>query len=251
MNDVRIITLAEADLGRVQMFCGHSPTYQAGYLAKLEWLRARLREGMRYTLLQVHGHNAGLLESIPAEAAWRGVKAQGYLFIHCFWVIGRNRGHGYGRQLLEACLEDARGMNGVALLSSSTHWLPTRKIFLKNGFTVVERSAPFELLVKRLNPEAPLPGFKQAAQGLPPGLPLHHSDQCPYMQNMPAIVEQVGRQLGIPVNITRLESAQQAQDSPCPYGVLGIFFNGELLEYRPTPAAKLLDLIKAKLEAVP
>ena len=29
MNDVKIITLTESDLGKIQMFCGHSPTYRA------------------------------------------------------------------------------------------------------------------------------------------------------------------------------------------------------------------------------
>ena len=141
MNDVKIITVTEADLGKIQMFCGHSPTYRRGYDAKLEWLQARLQEGMRYTLLQVNGHNAGLIEYIPGEFAWRGVEAEGYLFIHCFWVIGRNRGHGYGRQLLETCLDDARGTNGVAVMVSKTHWLPTPKLFLKNGFELADQAA--------------------------------------------------------------------------------------------------------------
>jgi hypothetical protein len=47
-----------------------------------------------------------------------------------------------------------------------------------------------------------------------------------------------------------VESATQAQNSPCPYGVLGIFYNGELLEYRPTGTKKLLELVKMKLEPV-
>ena len=97
MDDVKIIAMIKSDLGKVQMFCGHSPAYQHGYDAKMKWLRGRLAEGMRYTLLQVNGYNAGFIEYIPGEYAWRGIEAKGYLFIHCFWVIGRNRGHGYGR----------------------------------------------------------------------------------------------------------------------------------------------------------
>ncbi|MEW6093264.1 MAG: GNAT family N-acetyltransferase [Chloroflexota bacterium] len=162
MNDIKLTTLTESDLGKVQMFCGHSPTYKRGYEAKTEWLRARLREGMRYTLLTVRGRNAGLMEYVPGEYAWRGVEAAGYLFIHCFWVIGRNRGHGYGRQLLEACLDDARGTNGVALVVSKAHWLPTPKLFLKNGFELADHADPsFDLLVRRIQPDAPLPRFKR------------------------------------------------------------------------------------------
>ena len=40
MTDIQILTLTESDLGKVQMFCGHSPTYRRGYDAKMEWMRA-------------------------------------------------------------------------------------------------------------------------------------------------------------------------------------------------------------------
>jgi GNAT superfamily N-acetyltransferase len=248
MNDIKIITMIEADLGKVRMLCGHSPTYRRGYDAKIEWLQARLIEGMRYTLLQVNGNNAGLIEYIPGEYAWRGVEAKGYLFIHCFWVVGRNRGHGYGRQLLNACLEDARGTNGVAAVVSKTHWLPTPKLFLKNGFELADQVAPsFDLLVRRFRPEAPLPRFKSNVQKVPKGLTLYHSDQCPYTQNVPDIVTKVGEQLNFPVNIIHVENAREAQESPCPYGTLAYYYNGELLTYRPAGTKKLLELLEPKL----
>jgi len=248
MREIQIITMTESDLGKSQMFCGHSPSYRHGYNAKIEWLRRRLREGMRYTLLRVNGRNAGMIEYVPGENAWRGVEANGYLFIHCFWVIGQNRGHGYGRQLLQACLEDARGTHGVAVAVSKTHWLPTPKLFLKNGFELADQAAPsFDLLVKRFSPEAPLPRFKRPVQKAPPGLTLYHSDQCPYTQNVPDIVAKVGEQLNIPVNIVYLDSAETAQESPCPYGTLALFYNGELLTYHPAGTKKILELLEPKL----
>ncbi|MBI4731525.1 MAG: GNAT family N-acetyltransferase [Chloroflexi bacterium] len=248
MSDVQLTSLTEANLGKVQMFCGHSPTYRRGYDAKTEWMRDRMREGMRYTLLRVNGHNAGMNEYVPGEFAWRGVEAAGYLFIHCFWVIGQNRGHGYGRQLLEACLEDAKGTNGVAVVVSKAHWLPTPKLFLKNGFELADHAEPsFDLLVRRFNPNAPPPRFKRNVSKIPPGLTLYHSDQCPYTQNMPDSVTKVGEQLKVPVRIIRVDSAKAAQESPCLYGTLGYFFNGELLAYRPVGTEKLLELLKPKL----
>jgi len=244
MSNVSLITLAESDLGKVQMFCGHSPTYRKGYEAKIEWMRERLREGMRYTLLQVGGHNAGMIEYVPGEYAWRGVDAAGYLFIHCFWVIGRNRGHGYGRKLLETCLEDAIGKKGVAVVVSKAHWLPTPKLFLKNGFELADHADPvFDMLVKRFDPATPPPRFKRNASQIPPGLTLYHSDQCPYTQNVPDIVRKVGEQLKLPVNIIRVDDAVAAQESPCPYGMLGYFYDGKLLTYHPSGTEKLLELL--------
>jgi hypothetical protein len=86
---------------------------------------------------------------------------------------------------------------------------------------------------------------------IPPGLTLYHTNQCPYTQNIPSIVIQVGRQLNIPVNIVHIENARAAQRSPCIYGTLGYFFNGELLTYRPTGTKKLLELLEPKLTGHP
>jgi GNAT superfamily N-acetyltransferase len=249
MSNVRIVTLDKSNLGKIQMFCGHSPSYRGGYNAKQAWMEKRLQEGMQYKLLQVDGQNAGMIEYLPGDMAWRGVEAKGYLFIHCLWVIGRNRGKGYGRQLLRECMEDASGTNGVAVIASKMHWLPTPKLFLKNGFEVADQAEPsFLLLVNRLSLEAPPPRFKSAVQKPPPGLTLYHSDQCPYTQNIPAIVDRVGESLKIPVNILRLDSAHAAQESPCPYGTLAYFLDDKLLAYQPTGEEKLLTLIRMKKE---
>jgi GNAT superfamily N-acetyltransferase len=248
MSNIKIITLTESDLGNIALLCGHSPTYRRGYDAKIGWLQGRLREGMRYMLLQVNGRRAGMVEYVPGEYAWRGIEAKGYLFIHCFWVIGQNRGHGYGRLLLQACEEDSRVTNGLAVMVSKTHWLPTPKLFLKNGFEPADQTLPsFDLLVKRFNPSASLPRFKHSKTKPPMGLCLYHSPQCPYTQNIPDIVTGVGEKLKIPVNIIHLESAKAAQESPCAYGTLAYFYNGELLTYRPTGTKKLMEILEPKL----
>ena len=249
MDTMKLVTLTDQGLGRTRMLCGHSPTYRQGYDAKVAWVRQRLQEGMRYTVAEAGRGIAGMIEYLPAEFAWRPVEADGYMFIHCFWVVGSNRKHGYGRQMLAACLADSTGMKGVAVLSSRTHWLPTRRIFLKNGFDAVDVEPPFELLAIRFDPKAPLPRIRRNIPSLPAGLTLHYSDQCPYMQNMPTHVERAGRELGLTVNIIHLDSAAQAQASPCPYGLMGIFLDGRLLEYRPTNSEKLVSLITQQREA--
>jgi hypothetical protein len=131
---------------------------------------------------------------------------------------------------------------------SKTHWLPTPKLFLKNGFEPVDQTLQsFDLLVKRFNPGASLPRFKHSKMKPPIGLSLYHSPQCPYTQNIPDIVTGVGEKLKIPVNITHLERAKAAQESPCAYGTLAYFYNGELLTYRPTGTKKLMEILEPKL----
>lgn len=246
-----IVTLTEENFHDYRAFCGLSGRYLEGHAKKNEWMHARLAEGLRYKLCRVNGHNAGFIEYLPGEYAWRGVDAAGYLFIHCFWVIGQNRGHGYGRKLLEACLEDGRGYHGVAVVVSKTHWLPTPKIFIKNGFEAVDHAQPsFDLLVRRNSADAPLPRFNQTWQNVDKfshGLTFVKSAQCPYVYVMDEGIRQLGEELGIPVNIVQLETAAEAQNSPCVYGVMGLFYNGELLSYHPMDKKKLLGLLEPKL----
>ncbi|MBI3739162.1 MAG: YoaP domain-containing protein [Chloroflexi bacterium] len=247
-----IITLTEKNLDEHRAFCGLSGRYLEGYNQKIEWMKARLGEGLRYKIYQVNGHNAGFIEYIPGEYAWRGVDAKGYLFIHCFWVIGRNKNYGYGRRLLEACIEDARDYHGVTVVVSKTHWLPIPKIFMRNGFEVVDHAPPsFDLLVKRNYADAPLPRFKQnwhKTNKYSNGLTFVKSAQCPYMYVMDEGIKQIGKELHIPVSIVQLETAHAAQKSPCVYGVMGLFYNGELLTYHPTGRKQILELLKEKMQ---
>ena len=79
------------------------------------------------------------------------------------------------------------------------------------------------------------------------GLTFLKSDQCPYMYVMDDSILQIGEELNIPVNIVRLETAQEAQNSPCVYGVMGLFYNGELLTYHPLGKEKILELLEHKI----
>jgi ribosomal protein S18 acetylase RimI-like enzyme len=243
-----IVTLTEENLHEHRTFCGLSGRYLEGNHQKNEWLKARFREGLRYKIYKVNGQKAGFIEYIPGEYAWRGVDAKGYLFIHCLWVIGQNRCHGYGRKLLEDCLEDAIDYYGVAVVVSKTHWLPTPKVFLKNGFEVADHALPsFDLLVKRNSADAPLPRFKKnwhKASRYTDGLTFIKSAQCPYAYVMDEGIKQIGRELDIPVNIMESKTTREAQNMPCAYGVMGLYYNGELLTYHPTNRKKIVELLK-------
>ena len=40
---------------------------------------------------------AGFIEYVPGEYAWRGVNAEGYMFIHCIWIAAnKHRKQGLG-----------------------------------------------------------------------------------------------------------------------------------------------------------
>jgi len=55
------------------------------------------------------------------------------MVIHCIWVVEKNKKHGYGSSLLKECLKYAKGMNGVAVVTSRKTWLPKESLFIKRG----------------------------------------------------------------------------------------------------------------------
>ncbi|MBP1464933.1 GNAT family N-acetyltransferase [Candidatus Chloroploca sp. M-50] len=234
-----IITVDADNVDQQGFFCYMSKRKAPGYTQKHAWLAARFAEGL--TLRMVHevgGRTVGFIEYIPGEFAWRAVYAPGYLVIHCVWVVGKGKGKGYGAQLLDMCLDDARAQHkhGVVMVASDGVWLAKKEIFLKHGFEQVGQAPPsFRLLVQRID-DGPLPTFpndwqaRQARFGA--GLTVVRTPQCPYIEDATNIVLELAAEKGLHAQVVTFQTAQELQqNSPSPYGVFGIVLDGKLLSY--------------------
>ena len=73
---------------------------------KKAWLADRFDEGLVF--LKAAARGKCFIEYIPAENAWVPVRADGYMFINCFWIAGSLKGNGYSNELLEECIRDSR-----------------------------------------------------------------------------------------------------------------------------------------------
>jgi len=235
---VEIVTVDASNVAEQGFFCYKSKPKSEGYRLKKDWLAARFAEGLRIKVLYEGERSVGFIEYTPGEAAWRAVRAPGYTVIHCLWVVGKGKGQGYGTRLLNACVEEARaaGRQGVAVVTSSRVWLAKNKLFLRNGFEVVDQAPPsFELLVKRFD-DAPPPAFptdwEERQRSYGPGLTVVYSGQCPYMPDaIRQSLEAAGRR-GILARTVQLMTGQEVQErSPSAYGVFGIVYEGRLLSY--------------------
>lgn len=233
-----IVSVDANNVDELGFFCYKSKPKSVGYGQKLDWLRQRLAEGMRIKILYEDKRSVGFIEYLPGEFAWRAVHAPGYFLIHCIWVVGRAKNHGYGRRLLEQCLEDARqaGAHGVAAVTTSRAWLADKRLFLKAGFEVVDQALPsFDLLVRRFD-DAPLPAFPidwpERLARCGSGLTVIRADQCPYVEDATQAVVELGREYGAEARVVRLTSAQEVQASaPTAYGVFQIVYDGGLVCY--------------------
>jgi GNAT superfamily N-acetyltransferase len=237
-NAVEIVSVDAENVDERGFFCYKSKPKSDGYAQKLNWLQDRFAEGLKIHIVYEDGRSVGFIEYIPGEFAWRAVRAPGYLLIHCLWVVGRAKEKGYGSQLLEACLADAkaRGASGVAMVTSSKPWLAGSQLLLKHGFERVDEAPPsFELLVKRFD-DAPLPSFptdweSRLAQ-CGPGLTVVRSDQCPYMEDATNTILDFGRSRGIETRVMEFKTPREVQDrSPTAYGTFAVVHDGQLLSY--------------------
>lgn len=242
-----IISVTREEVDKTGFFCFMSKKKAPGYGKKMLWLKARLAEGMRIKILELP--ERGFIEYIPGELAWRAVQAADYMFIHCLWVVGKSKGKGFGKILLDQCIEDARsaGMAGVAMLTSDRVWLADSRLLLQNGFTIVEQQPPFSLLVKKFK-KAPDPAlyndWQQRSSRYKKGLTVFRTDQCPYIEDAARTVREAAEEKGIGFREIVLSSARQVQEqAPSPYGVFSIVYKGKLLSYHYMLPKDLLPLL--------
>jgi len=247
---MRIIDVTPDNVEEKGFFCLMSRRKSEGYQRKLKWLKARFDEGLRIKMLDLSEGGRGYIEYIPGEFAWRPVEASGYLFIHCLWVVGKSKGKGYAKLLLDECFADAEhsGASGVAMVTSEGNWLIGRKLLLSRGFEVVGQVPPaYELLAKNLSPTPP-PSFPtdwdRRAARYGKGMTVIRTDQCPYLDDAVNTALEAARTRGITARVVELTSAREVRErAPSPYGVFTIVLDGEVLSHYYLPQKKLNELL--------
>lgn len=222
-----------------------------GVELKKEWLKDRFEEGLMFKKLDVKGKV--FIEHLPAEYAWVPISAPGYTFINCFWVSGRFKGQGYGAQLLEECMQDskAKGKHGIVVISSKKKrpYLSDGGYLKKKGFQVCDTAPPyFELLVYKLDPNAPSPHFTASAKDMKipnqNGLVVYYTNQCPYTDYyIHQELANITQQYHIPFKCIQLTSREDAQHAPCAFTTYGAFYNGEFLTHEILSAKKFKKIM--------
>ena len=241
-------TIDASNVDEAGFFCYMSKRKEPGYKQKRDWLEARFAEGMKIKVIhEIGGRDTAFIEYIPGEYAWRAVNTKGYMFIHCLWVVGKGKGKGYGKALIDECIKDARAqkMKGVALLTSSHTWLVSKEIFERNGFAEAALAPPtFQLMVHRFgsdpstslraSPEPTLPiDWDARAKAFGRGLTVIRTPQCPYIENGANDILSFAEARGIRSKVVELKTAKEVQErSPFAYGVFGTILDGKPLAYQ-------------------
>lgn len=202
--------------------------------SKKAWMKERFEDGLVFTKLAVRGKV--FIEYIPAEAAWSPIQADGYIHINCFWVSGQYTKQGFGKQLLQSCIEDAKakGKVGITVLSSSKKlpFLSDPKFLKYQGFQVADTIGEYELLYLPFSKGAMKPIFQMSAKKgeiEEQGMVLYYTAQCPFNEKYAPQLKQWANKLGTDVTLIKITSTTQAQQAPTPCPTYSFFHHGKFV----------------------
>jgi hypothetical protein len=254
MTDYEIIDTNATNIGGCG-FCGYKRGENEGHRRKVDWLKQRYAEGLRFKVLRSRQFgDIGMIEYAPASRAWRPVEADGYFVIHCLMVNRKHTGNGLGAFLLNSCLLDAKKSKckGVAVVTSDDSFMAGRELFIKAGFVSVQSIPPYELLVKKFKKTAPDPRFiverAPALKKYKKGLTILAADQCPMIPKCVTDIAEASRALGLKTKVVRVKSAKQSRELPTPYGVFSVVYDGKLIAERPVSGTRFRNIM-SKLAA--
>lgn len=202
-----------------------------GVEAKRQWLSDRLSEG--HVFRKLNAKATVFIEYAPLETAWAPVIGDNYYYLYCLWVYGSDKGKGYGKQLMEYCLADARekGKSGVCMLGAKKQksWLSDQSFAKKFGFEVVDTTDNgYDLLA--LSFDGTTPKFAENAKKLSiesEVLTIYYDSQCPYIYQKIEIIKQYCETHEVPVDLIKVDTLQEAKELPCVFNNWAVFYKGK------------------------
>ena len=221
-----------------------------GIEAKREWLAGRIDEGHILRKLDIRG--CVFIEYAPLEKAWVPIVGENFYYIYCLWVQGAPKGCGYGRQLMEYCLADARahGKAGVCMLGAQKqkNWLSDQRFAKKHGFCTVDTTPDgYELLTLSFDGTTPrfAPSVRQETAGR--GLVVYYDYQCPYIPQRVEKLRSHCAEKGIPARFILVDTLEKAKSLPCVFKNWAVLWDGKFVTVNQLDGAAIDKIAKQKL----
>ncbi len=234
----KLIELNSDNISKEHICCAISDKKCSdSYQAKKDWLRSEFENG--YVFRRIDARAKVFIEYGPAEKAWVPITAPNYLNINCFWVSGKYKKNGYGKELIKTAIEDAskQGKDGLVTVvgTKKFHFMSDTKWLIKQGFEEVEKiSGGFSLLVKKIDTKAKNPTFNESVKsGECPdknGIVIYYSNRCPFAEfHAKNSIYETAKKRKIPLKTIKLRTMKEAQSAPSPATIFSLFYNGKFI----------------------
>lgn len=233
---MKLVHVSAENWQHENLCCAPSASF-AGVYHKKQWLTTSFQSGL--VMLRTEAPIHAMIEYMPAEEAWLPLEAPNYMVILCFRVRDPYKRNGLGKQLLNACLEDARakGKNGVVVLSTKTKkpFLSDGDFLKRHGFQVVDSALDdVELLCYQLNPSPPTPRIKDCAKkGMiqEQGMVILYTSQCVFTDVYIDLLQSAFKRQKLLLDVHHIQSKEEAQNAPCPFTTYSVFINGKFITH--------------------
>ena len=219
-----------------------------GIEAKRAWLRERLNEGHVFRKLPVGG--CVFIEYAPLEKAWVPIIGENYYYIYCLWVQGTPRGHGYAKELMSYCIDDAKkhGKSGICMLGAEKQkaWLSDQSFAKKFGFECVD-TAPggYELLALSFDGTAPRFSDSAKKQEIDDKiLTVYYDYQCPFIFQRIEKLREYCEINKIASQFVLVDSLEKAKALPCVFNNWAVFYGGKFVTVNQIDGAAVKKIIK-------
>lgn len=228
------IELTDLNISTEHICCAFSDKKcQKSYAAKKAWLSNEFEQGYEFKRLDERAKV--FIEYGPAENAWLPISASNYLALGCFWVSGKYKGKGHGKQLLALAITDAEKQGKAGLVTvvgkKKKHFMSDTKWLIKQGFKVCDEAPNgFVLLYFPMGDEHETPQFLTHIHSVEvesEGCVVYYSNRCPYSEYhvTESLVETCNKR-NIPLKIVKIETMEQAKSCPSPATIFSLFYNG-------------------------
>ena len=234
----KLIELNASNISEEHICCAISDKKcTESYQAKKDWLQKEFDNG--YVFRRIDARAKVFIEYGPAEKAWIPITAKNYLNINCLWVSGKYKKNGYGKELLNTALQDAKdqGKDGLVTVvgAKKLHFMSDTKWLLKQGFVEVDKTVSgFSLLVKKINEKTETPYFNDSVKtgecSEKDGIVVYYSNRCPFSEfHAKTSMEETAKKRQLPLTIIKLETMEQAQSAPSPATIFSMFYMGKFM----------------------
>lgn len=248
------ITLNKENLENEHICCAISDKKcKQGYENKKLWLKEQMDKGYVFTKLDERAKV--FIEYCPSEIAYLPIDAPNYMVVNCFWVSGKYSGKGYGKQLLDQCINAARkdGRDGIVVLCSDKKrpYISDKKFFIKQGFSVIDKANPyFELMCLKFKDDASNPQFlaavKEGTCDDNGGFKIYYSDACPFTDYYVNVLQKdIAKDNNCVYEAIKLVNREDARHNPCAYTNYSLFYKGKFIthEINPKKFKNIIDQI--------
>ena len=232
MNTDEFVNLTTENLSDEHICCIiRSKKSHPGIDAKRKWLSERLHEG--HVFRKLNAKATVFIEYAPVETAWVPIIGNNYYYVYCLWVLGNYKGKGYGKSLMEYCINDAKknGKSGICMLGAKKQksWLSDQAFAKKFGFEIVDTTDNgYELLALSFDGSLPKFGEKVKQNEIESKeLTIYYDMQCPFIYQKINLITQYCETNDVPVTFIQVDTLQKAKELPCVFNNFGVFYKGK------------------------